>query len=237
MINSVESYAYRFILDHHISSFPVQFDTLVTAARTLGFKVRFYSQSEDALKQLGLQDMMEIYDAMTVDTPPLNYIFLDDKLSLERRRFALGHEIGHIVLNHTNYKILGKSPTGNKEAENLQEQEADSFSDYLLAPICVLKAAGIDSIRLIERKTALPENEAEHVFVCVHNHTGKFDALEKDVLNQFGINDQTAGGKKEKDSNIGPKILMACGAILIICALISGLLYLWDPQSIMSLLQ
>lgn len=236
MINSVEAYAYNFILEHSISSLPVQFDTLVSAAHTLGFKIRFYSQSEEALKQLGLTDMMKIYDAMTVDNSSLKYIFLDDKLPLERRRFALGHELGHIVLTHTSYKILGKSPSGNKEAENKQEQEADSFSAYLLAPICVLKAAGIDSVDLIERKAALPENEAEHVFISIHNHNGKFDALEKSVLEQFKINSKIS---KERIKNIsyGPKILMIIGAVAIILGVAIGLLDLWDPRAIMSLFQ
>lgn len=224
MINSVERYVYKFIIENNITCLPVQFDTLVSAAENLGFKVRFYDESKEALKQLGLTEMTRIYNAMTVDKPPLRYIFLDDQLPLERRRFSLGHEIGHIVLTHTNYRILGKSPTGNKEAENIQEQEADSFSDYLLAPICVIKAAGINSVRAIERKAALPTSEAEHIFISINDHDGNYDSLERSVLKQFEISIEPAPPSKPRHLPLYWYLL-----VIVSVSLIGGGIYgLWE---------
>lgn len=49
------------------------------------------------------------------------YIFYNDQLSLKRIRFTLMHEIGHIVLDHT-------------EESDLAEAEANFFAKYALAP-------------------------------------------------------------------------------------------------------
>lgn len=49
------------------------------------------------------------------------YICYNDKMSEKRIRFTLMHEIGHIVLDHT-------------EASDLAESEANFFAKYALAP-------------------------------------------------------------------------------------------------------
>lgn len=58
------------------------------------------------------------------------YIFFNDKHSVERQRFTIAHELGHILLKHY-FK--------NKEYNQL-EKEANMFAARLLMPMCILNA-------------------------------------------------------------------------------------------------
>ena len=64
------------------------------------------------------------------------YIFLNETTSLERQRFTLAHEVGHILLGHVGeYKLVNREPS---PSDSPIEQEANIFASRLLAPACVL---------------------------------------------------------------------------------------------------
>lgn len=63
--------------------------------------------------------------------------------SLERQRFTVAHEIGHILLGHVGeYSLINREPSPN---DNPIEQEANIFASRLLAPACVLWVLDIHS--------------------------------------------------------------------------------------------
>lgn len=89
-------------------------------------KLRKYTQlKSDAL--LKAEEISEDGLCMLIEEGPEPfvslqwYIFYDDTKSRERIRFTIMHEIGHIVLEHT-------------EHSQLSESEANFFAKYSLAP-------------------------------------------------------------------------------------------------------
>lgn len=56
-------------------------------------------------------------------------IIFNDKHSINRKRFTLAHELGHIVLDHTS--MIGESSQSN---EDYRESEANAFANSLLMP-------------------------------------------------------------------------------------------------------
>ena len=97
------------------------------------------------------------------------HIFMQPGLSYSRYRFALAHELGHLILQHKTvrldtaiYTFEGKENAGDVLAEPLMDadQDADMFAIRLLAPACVLHALHIRSKWDIGALCGLPENAA-----------------------------------------------------------------------------
>lgn len=85
-------------------------------------------------------------------------IFIKDTLGYSEKVHALCHEIGHIVLLHTSYGILGKHQ--NPAVENTQEREAEAFALELQAPGFVLYREHLTSVRKIVDAGLLPKPAA-----------------------------------------------------------------------------
>lgn len=91
----------------------------------LGYNLSTYSEEKLKLIRLKREKEMQTAPALTIIDSNCNItVYYNDKLSPIVQRFALAHEIGHIVLNHKHRNINGKK----------QEYEADRFAEYLLAP-------------------------------------------------------------------------------------------------------
>lgn len=70
------------------------------------------------------------------------YIIYDDTMSIERIRFSIAHELGHIFLGHQLTNGYNNRTFNIKPDE---ETQADIFTSRLLAPACVLWALDIHS--------------------------------------------------------------------------------------------
>lgn len=65
-------------------------------------------------------------------------ILVSDRCSVERQRFTIAHELGHVLLGHVGkYELVNREPSGS---DNPIEQAANVFASRLLAPACVLWA-------------------------------------------------------------------------------------------------
>lgn len=64
------------------------------------------------------------------------YIIIDDTMKIERIRFTIAHELGHIFLGHES--LLHRTPNSIFIEKPEEETEADMFAARLLAPACVL---------------------------------------------------------------------------------------------------
>ena len=95
--------------------------------RSLGIVLKKYSE-QDSLTQKKLMDISE--DAfcyvITIDGVAKHCIAYNDKMPQHRIRFSIMHEIGHIVLDHT-------------EHSQLAEVEANFFAQYILVPTPTLQ--------------------------------------------------------------------------------------------------
>ena len=91
----------------------------------------------DIVKALGLpvsEKELEISGSASLHENGIFYISYKKNMSVERKRFTLAHEIGHIVLEHITF-----SGQSSQKSSNSQEKEADCFAGNLLIPIDDLK--------------------------------------------------------------------------------------------------
>lgn len=106
----------------NISTFPVKPSIIVESN---GIKLKTYSQHSEQLFQQALEISN---DGFSIFQNNSWFIFYNPTITpQERIRFTLMHEIGHIVLNHT-------------EHSELAEAEADFFARYSLAPTVLIQS-------------------------------------------------------------------------------------------------
>lgn len=90
-------------------------------ARNLGFEIQLLDRMEDH------------HSALILKIQDVKLIGLNKKHHIHRRRFSLGHELGHYILDHPPEEDC-------KEDEiKIFNQEADEFAGELLVPYQLLK--------------------------------------------------------------------------------------------------
>ena len=75
------------------------------------------------------------YDGITVTIGDSHTLGFDENNPINRKRFSIAHELGHIVLGHTN----GKNNDYDFESRDCRELEANEFAAELLVPYEFLK--------------------------------------------------------------------------------------------------
>ncbi len=75
------------------------------------------------------------------------YIIVNDTMKIERIRFTIAHELGHIFLGHR----LQYSDKEDKNGKPITEITADIFATLLLAPPCLIQGLGLKEIDDISR--------------------------------------------------------------------------------------
>ncbi len=106
-------------------------------------------------------------DAFTYKREKDFVIFYNDELSQSELRIALLHEVGHIVMGHTEFpndSFDGTFTTFNKLSEketDVVEGSAYNFATKLLAPASVLWALKIKTAHEIEKLCDIPKKYAK----------------------------------------------------------------------------
>ena len=122
-MNYIKHTALTFCKNNHLERKEVTYNRLIKTARQNGYIVKTYSASDELLIYYGLYDRAQKSSSVSVTDENANVlIFIDDSLSKNKQRFALAHEIGHIILEHK----------PNEKTKRRQEREADWFAHYLL---------------------------------------------------------------------------------------------------------
>lgn len=127
--------SWKILLDCGVDSLPVKITML---CRQLGIGVHTYQSSGDILRQHNLSNLTKQTDGFCINFGGEYHIFYDSTLPVSRKRFTLGHELGHIILGHIG---SGKYSTRNQEPSLLdmpEETQANQFAARILAPACVL---------------------------------------------------------------------------------------------------
>ena len=94
-----------------------------------------------AKERFGLSEAAENNDGFTYKS----VIFYNDVCTVERQRFTVAHELGHILLHNGN-GLYNREP---QVKDNPIEQEANVFASRLLAPACVLWGLGVTNAEQI----------------------------------------------------------------------------------------
>ena len=102
-------------------------DDLVAAVTDRGFEIVEFDPNSESMgvlrDRLRLTDSIVAQEAFVYQNGNVRLMFLRDNLNGQEKLYAVAHELGHIVLGHTNVK---PSVT--------EEHEANEFSHYVLQP-------------------------------------------------------------------------------------------------------
>ena len=124
--------AWQILLDNKIDRLPVRVSGI---CRFMGYAVTSYARGREAIERFGLSEAAENNDGFTYKS----VIFYNDVCTVERQRFTVAHELGHILLHNGN-GLYNREP---QVKDNPIEQEANVFASRLLAPACVLWGLGV----------------------------------------------------------------------------------------------
>ncbi len=126
--------------------------------------------------------------SMNIHNKP--FIFYDDaQKNIRLTRFAIAHELGHILLRHNEAGAISAFDLDNP-AFLRGEKGADAFATYLLAPSCVLRQLNIhrrnDIVNICDIPNQYVVEKSKYMkHLCKHNIFLDFD-LECKVCMQFG---------------------------------------------------
>lgn len=170
--NEIREIVSEIIEDYGISSYPLDCSSLLNRIGVR--KIRFCVLPFDTqafLKQQkidGFTRRTEKYDRFETA------IFYNEKMSYERIRFTLAHELGHLFLEHPD--------TGKK----IYEDEANVFASYLLAPSPLVLRDSKCSVKQIMSDFHISYSCAQVVMDRTINRKlwgGKWADFEKRILN------------------------------------------------------
>ena len=157
--------SWKFLLKYEVSSFPVDLKPIVSK---MGITVR-----KDIIGMLSDNELGRVVNAQN----ELHIILRD--MPVQQKRYTIAHEIGHIVLGHTE---ISTNPY-------LDEYAAERFAIGILAPACVLWGLDIHSAKDIARlcniSLASAKIRAERMSVLYKRNKFLTSPLEKEVYMQF----------------------------------------------------
>lgn len=129
---NIRDSAWRCLIDFKIDRLPIDVLKIATAAN-----VRVIQNSKIDL--LRPQDYGRCYY-----DGEYWYIVYDDRASIERSRFTVAHELGHIFLGH-HMQYAKYSHIQEIKRMPVAEKQANSFATRLLCPACVLWKLNINT--------------------------------------------------------------------------------------------
>ena len=178
--------SWKILIDCGVSSLPVDVGKI---CKTLGYKLYTYEAGAKIIEAVGLTPQIKRSDGFTIVKDGTPYIFFDSKRSPGRRRFTVAHEIGHIVLGHVGpgqYTVINREPSAGDDP---METQANQLAARLLAPACVLHAAGAETAEQISAmcNISLPAAQfrAQRMKTLNKRHKYLTSPLERKVLAQF----------------------------------------------------
>lgn len=123
----------------------------------------------------------------TIFTENKIYIIYRDSESLQRCRFTVAHELGHILLGHEliNDRYYRKFDKSKPETET----EADMFASRLLAPACVLWGLNLHTVDEIAQICNISKKaaqvRADRMATLYKRNKFLTSPLEREVFNNF----------------------------------------------------
>lgn len=188
--------AWRTLLHFQVDALPVDVEAITGK---MGLAVLPFPAAQEAARLAGLIARAGSGPCVSLRIQGVWQIFLRPGCLDEReRRFALAHELGHLVLRHETYALApgvrafrGRENAGDllEAPEELDDYAADIFALRLLAPACVLHALGTDTPGGVAALCGLPPRaaamRAERLELLARRDAFFTHPLEKQVWAQF----------------------------------------------------
>lgn len=178
--------AWRILIDCKVRELPV---SLSAICKHLGMRVFSYADAAQMIQKRGLTQIVAQTDGLSFYSKGTPIILFDQSLPLNRNRFTIGHELGHIVLGHVR---PGQATIQNREpspGDDPFETAANQFSVRLLAPACVLWGLGLHTPEEISEvcgiSLASARFRAERMEVLYKRGKFLISPLERQLYEQF----------------------------------------------------
>lgn len=159
--------AWHALLHMKITTLPVDMDKVCASLR---LEVHPFPTAAEEPKLYALLEKTGRPACVTLQIENKRHIFLRDRaLSENERRFALAHELGHILLHHEVFPLSpgvfafsGLENEGDllTDPQDLDDYAADIFASRFLAPACVLHEIRADQPGQLRSVCGLPPRAA-----------------------------------------------------------------------------
>jgi Zn-dependent peptidase ImmA (M78 family) len=203
----IRDLAWETLIKHKISELPTD---VWMIAEEYGVLVQDYGQAEGLINYCGLQNVAEANEAFCVYTD--RWRVLHKSAGEEETRYAVAHELGHILLKHemkkheVGYFTVYYSDFNREEYTSLaDEQEVRDFAVRILAPACVIIATGVESAAELAELCHMPPFHAHDRFsriISIIEKNRLYESnLEMQVYEQFntGFIEDYLKKKKRKE--------------------------------------
>lgn len=163
--------SWNILIKEKIIKLPVN---IIDLCCRMGITVKYYESTDDN-------------DGKSMILNGIPVILVNRKCSVQRQRFTVAHELGHILLGHVGGCVLLNREPSSVDAPI--EQAANVFASRLLAPACVLwgknihTASEISNLCGISRQSA--EYRMERMNVLYQRNRFLTSPLERRVYEQF----------------------------------------------------
>lgn len=173
----VRDAAWQTLIDYDVRRLPV---SLSDICRSAGIKL---------LKNSAAHMLREGEFGVSVKQGAVWYIIYDDSDTIQRGRFTVAHELGHIFLGHE--MLYGYHTRKTNIAKPAAETEADMFAARLLAPACVLWGIGVETTEDIAAVCNISYTAADirsrRLELLRFRRKFLTSPLEKQVFNNFSV--------------------------------------------------
>lgn len=163
--------AWEILLREGVNELPVRTGVI---CKNMGIVIKEYESKEEN-------------DGFCLIRNGVPYIVVKKNCSIERKRFTVAHELGHILCGHVGkFELVNREPSPR---DNPVEQAANVFASRLLAPACVLWGCGVrcadDIMKLCQISKTAAEYRMERIKVLLYKNKFLSSPLERRVYAQF----------------------------------------------------
>lgn len=158
--------AWKCLIETNINSLPVSLNKVIKY-----YNLKFILFDDDVVNEAFVENKI---------------LYINKNLTKTRGRFAIAHELGHILLNHNDLSHKVHNENDNK---NIEEFQANIFARGLLMPAIVLKelncieAQDIANICNVSFQSA--EYRSSRLKELIQRDKFKLSILERQVHNNF----------------------------------------------------
>lgn len=171
----VRDAAWKCLIDCKISSLPINLKSI-----TQQFNIKIIANSSINL-------LKPSENGVSILCKNECFIVIDDENTIQRCRFTIAHELGHILLGHPTREGY-HARTIDKDRPQI-ESEADIFASRLLAPACVIWGLNLHTAEEISKACNISmfaaKIRAERMYVLYNRGKFLISPLERKVYEQF----------------------------------------------------